>query len=78
MTGEDTTGERGVGDKGDVQLLARLHDADLGILDIEGEWRVFDLVGGDGMDRVGTAEGSGGSLRDTQVLDLASPRENQK
>lgn len=78
MTGEDTTGERGVGDKGDVQLLAGLHDPDLGILDIEGEWRVFDLVGGDGMDRVGAAEGSGGSLRDTQVLDLASPRENQK
>lgn len=76
MAGKDTTGERRVGDKGDVQLLAGLHDADLGVLDIEGEWRVFDLVGGDGVNGVGTAEGSGGSLRDTQVLDLARPMED--
>lgn len=76
MAGKDTTGERRVGDKGDVQLLAGLHDADLGVLDIEGEWRVFDLICGDGVDGVCAAEGSGGSLRDTQVLDLASPGEN--
>lgn len=68
---EQPAAERGVRDDRDAQLPRRPQYVDLGVLDVEREWRVLDLEGGDGVHGVRAAQGVGRALGEAEVLDLA-------
>lgn len=72
---EESAAERAEADECDVQLLRSLEDPDRRILDIQREWRVFELHGGDGMDCVSAAQGVRRAFGDADVFHFACPVE---
>lgn len=71
MTGEKTASERSVRYDGDAQLVGGPEEVDLGVFNIEGEGRVFDLNRGDRMHSVGSTEGCSRALGQPQIPDLS-------
>lgn len=77
LSGEETAPERAISYRCDTKLAAGLKKADLRVLDVSREGAVFDLDGSDRVDFIGTAEGGGGNLAKTKVLDFSFPAESQ-
>jgi hypothetical protein len=70
---EKATAERRVCDNGDAELTARLEHTDVLLFDIEAEWRVLHLVGGNRMDSMSTAEIILRDFRDADVFYIPFP-----
>lgn len=59
LPGKEPAAERRVCHNGDAELPCRPKDIDLGILNVEREWRVLDLHGRDRVDGLCAAESGG-------------------
>ena len=70
---KQATPERRVRNDGDTELTSGLQQADLLVLDIESEGRVFDFHRSNGVDGVRTAECFSGNLGQAQIFHLALP-----
>ena len=59
-TSKNTAAKGRIGHHSDAKLAARLQESV--VLDIETEWRIFDLIGGYGVDCVCSAESVRGAF----------------
>lgn len=75
---QDTTPEGGVCDDGNAELATNAQDADLGIFDLQIEWRILDLHCCYGVHCMRTSDGCGGDLRETNISDFACPKCNRQ
>ena len=75
--GDETPSEGRISNDLDPKLPSGLQEADGLVLDVQGEWRVLDLDGGDGVDGVCPAKGRSRDLGESEVFDLPGPREDE-
>ena len=72
-TGDETPAEGSVCDNLDTELPRHLQESDRFILDVQGEWGIFNLDGRDRMDRMCPAKGRNRDLAESDVFNLSSP-----